>query len=173
MHKLLLGMIIVGTLSGCATQSALEQPKAAVSEKSTRAQITGNTSPATQIAVTANPLKDPDNILSRRSIYYDYDSSAIKNEDKPLIEAHAKYLSAHKEAKVTIQGNTDERGSREYNISLGNQRAANVAKMMNALGVPSTQVEAVSLGQEKPRASCHDESCWKENRRSDLVYQGE
>lgn len=90
-----------------------------------------------------------------------------------MIEAHAKYLSAHKDAKATVQGNTDERGSREYNIGLGNQRAESVKKIMNVLGVPDKQVEAVSLGKEKPRATCHDESCWTENRRSDIVYQGE
>lgn len=169
MNKLLLGIITISVLTGCASQGAMEQPKAAVAEKGATAQ----TKTAAQPSVAANPLKDPSNILSKRSVYFDYDSSVVKGEYKPLIEAHAKYLSAHKDAKATVQGNTDERGSREYNIGLGNRRAESVKKVMNVLGVPDKQVEAVSLGEEKPKATCHDESCWKENRRDDIVYQGE
>lgn len=173
MNKLLLGIITISVLTGCASQGAMEQPKAAVEVKGAIAQKEGETKAVSQPSVAVNPLKDPSNILSKRSVYYDFDSSAVKGEYKPLIEAHAKYLSTHKDAKATVQGNTDERGSREYNIGLGNQRAESVKKVMNVLGVPDKQIEAVSFGKEKPKAACHDESCWKENRRSDIVYQGE
>lgn len=120
-----------------------------------------------------NPLKDPANILSKRSVYYDLDKYDVKDEFKPMVEAHAKYLSSTPSANVVVIGNCDERGSREYNIALGHKRAEGVRKIMSVLGVGEKQIETVSFGKEKPRATCHDESCWKENRRSDLVYQGE
>ncbi|BCB27447.1 peptidoglycan-associated lipoprotein [Sulfurimicrobium lacus] len=169
MNKFFLGIIAFSVLTGCASQSATEQPKPVISNAA--AQKGSET--VAPLSISVNPLKDPNNILSKRSIYYDFDSSVVKNEFKRLIEAHAKYLTAHPDAKVTVQGNTDERGSREYNIALGDQRAESVRKMMKVLGVPDKQIEAVSFGKEKPKANCHDESCWKANRRSDLVYQGE
>jgi len=118
-------------------------------------------------------LKDPNNILSKRSVYYDLDKYDVKDEFKPMVEAHAKYLTGNADANVIVQGNCDERGSREYNVALGHRRAESVRKMMNVLGVPDKQIETVSFGEEKPRATCHEESCWSENRRSDIMYQGE
>ncbi|HUW51025.1 MAG TPA: peptidoglycan-associated lipoprotein Pal [Sulfuricella sp.] len=171
MNKILLGTLLVSLLAGCAGQDVKEQPKAGVEDKS--ASQTAQTAPSEQKAVEANPLKDPNNILSKRSVFYDFDKYDVKNEYKPLVEAHSKYLTGHKDAKVAVQGNCDERGSREYNLALGNRRADSVRKMMNVLGVPDSQIETVSFGEEKPRATCHDESCWKENRRADIVYQGE
>lgn len=174
MKKVLSSTMLVALLAGCAGQEVKEQPKAAVEERAPAAKLAGaEARPAEQAAVGVSPLKDPKNILSKRSVYYDYDKNDVKDEYKPLVEAHAKYLTGHKEAKVAVQGNCDERGSREYNIALGNRRADSVRKMMNVLGVPDSQVETVSFGEEKPRAACHDESCWKENRRADIVYQGE
>jgi peptidoglycan-associated lipoprotein len=126
------------------------------------------------VASTArSPLTDPANILSKRSVYYDYDSYVIKDEFKPLVEAHGKYLRDNRAAHVIVQGNTDERGGREYNLALGNKRAESVKKMLSLLGVQEAQVETVSFGKEKPRNAGHDEAAWAENRRSDLVYQGE
>lgn len=171
MNKILLGIIIVIGFTGCASQGTMEQPKVAVEERKMATQ--SETNSAAQQPIATNPLKDPNNILSKRSVYYDFDSSAIKDEYKPLIEGHAKYLTAHSDARMTVQGNTDERGSREYNIGLGSRRAESVRKMLQAQGVLDNQVEAVSFGEEKPKADCHDESCWKENRRSDIVYKGE
>jgi len=165
----LLGLLV---LAGCAGQEVKDQPKAAVVDR-TSAQAGANAQSAGQQAVAANPLKDPNNILSRRSVFYDFDKSDVKDEYKPMVEAHAKYLTGNKGAKVAVQGNGDERGSREYNIALGNRRADSVRQLMKVVGVPDSQIEVVSFGEEKPRATCHDESCWKENRRSDIVYQGE
>lgn len=165
----LLGMLF---LAGCAGQDVKDQPKAAIEER-TATQAGANAKSAGQQSVTANPLKDPNNILSKRSVYYDFDKYDVKAEYKPMVEAHAKYLAGNKGAKVAVQGNCDERGSREYNIALGNHRADSVRKMMNVMGASDSQIEVVSFGEEKPRATCHDESCWKENRRSDIVYQGE
>jgi peptidoglycan-associated lipoprotein len=163
MEKALFSVLLVSLLAACAGQDVKDQPK----DRGANAKSAG------QQSVAASPLKDPNNILSKRSVYYDFDKSDVKAEYKPMVEAHSKYLTSNKGAKIAVQGNCDERGSREYNIALGNRRADSVKKMMNVMGVPDSQIETVSFGEEKPRAACHDESCWKENRRSDIVYQGE
>jgi peptidoglycan-associated lipoprotein len=119
------------------------------------------------------PLNDPASILSKRSVYYDYDSFVVKDEFKPLIEAHGKYLRDHRAAHVIIQGNTDERGGREYNLALGHKRAESVRKMFSILGAQEAQMETVSFGKEKPRNPGSDEAAYAENRRSDILYQGE
>jgi peptidoglycan-associated lipoprotein len=111
--------------------------------------------------------------LARRSIYYDYDQFDIKDEYRALVEAHAKYLRDNPAAKMLIQGNTDERGSREYNVGLGQRRSDGVKKMLTLLGARDNQIESVSLGEEKPQADGHEESAWSKNRRSDILYGGE
>ncbi|MEN3367527.1 MAG: peptidoglycan-associated lipoprotein [Burkholderiales bacterium] len=121
-------------------------------------------------AGTTDPLNDPKGVLAKRSVYFDYDSYTVKDEFKPVVEAHAKYLAGNKGRKIIIQGNTDERGGREYNLALGQKRAEAVRKSLSLLGVPETQMEAVSLGKEKPKATGSDEAAWSENRRSDIVY---
>ena len=118
-------------------------------------------------------LKDPNNPLSKRSIYYDLDQFDIKDEYRSLVEVHAKYLRENPTARMMIQGNTDERGSREYNVGLGQRRSDGVKKMLILLGARENQIESVSLGEEKPQADGHDESAWSKNRRSDILYSGE
>lgn len=120
---------------------------------------------------STDPLNDPKGVLAQRSIYFDYDSYVVKSEGQPVVEAHAKYLSAHKDRKIIIQGNTDERGGSEYNLALGQKRSEAVRKSMSLLGVADSQMEAVSFGKEKPKAEGHDEASWAENRRADIVYK--
>ena len=119
-----------------------------------------------------NPLRDPNNILSKRNIYFDYDSDAVKAEYRPIVEAHAKYLLAHTDAKMILQGNTDERGTREYNLSLGQRRSVAVKKALNLLGVQDKQIETVSYGEEKATQNCAGEACDKD-RRVDIVHENE
>jgi peptidoglycan-associated lipoprotein len=126
-----------------------------------------------QPSVAQSPLHDPNNILSKRSVYFAYDKYDVSSEYQPLVIAHARYLRDHAGAKVAIQGNCDERGSREYNLALGQRRADAVGKIMALSGVPSGQIETVSFGKEKPRATGENEAAWAENRRSDIVYQRE
>jgi peptidoglycan-associated lipoprotein len=126
--------------------------------------------PVTTAGTGLDPLNDPKGVLAKRSIYFDYDSFVVKDEFKPVVEAHAKYLNANKGRKIIIQGNTDERGGREYNLALGQKRAEAVRRSLSLLGVPESQMEAVSLGEEKPKATGSDEATWAENRRSDIVY---
>ena len=116
-------------------------------------------------------LTDPKSKLSQRSIYFDLDKYEVKDEYKDLVAAHAKYLVANKGFKVLIQGNTDERGSREYNLSLGQKRSDAVKRSLILLGAKEDQVESVSLGEEKPKNPGHDESAWSENRRADILYR--
>ncbi|HXZ91925.1 MAG TPA: peptidoglycan-associated lipoprotein Pal [Burkholderiales bacterium] len=123
--------------------------------------------------VAANPLHDPNSILAKRSVYYDFDRSEIKSEFRPMVEAHAGYLRDHAQATVRIEGNCDERGSREYNLALGQRRADGVRKALALLGVADTRIETVSWGEEKPRAQGHDEQAWAQNRRSDIIYTHE
>ena len=119
-----------------------------------------------------NPLKDPSNILSKRNIYFDFDSDAVKSDYRPMIEAHAKYMLANPNAKMILQGNTDERGTREYNLSLGQRRSVAVKQTFNLLGVKDTQIETVSYGEEKATQNCGSDACDKD-RRVDIVHEGD
>ena len=120
-----------------------------------------------------NPLRDPSSPLSKRSVFFDYDSFVVRDEFRPLLQAHGRYLADNRSARMRVEGNTDERGSREYNIALGQRRADAVRRMLQAMGAVESQIETVSLGKEKPRNPGHDEAAWAENRRTDMVYQGE
>lgn len=123
---------------------------------------------------TVDPsFKDPDNPLSKRVIYFDYDSSAIREEFRPVVEAHASYLKGDATMRIILQGHTDQRGSRDYNLALGQRRSESVRQAMSLLGVPDEQMEAVSLGEEKPVAEGDDESAWRLNRRTEIHYLGE
>ncbi len=121
--------------------------------------------------VTTDPLNDPNGELAKRSVYFDFDSYTVKDEYQPVVSAHANYLNGHGSQKVVIQGNTDERGGREYNLALGQKRAEAVRQSMSLMGVPDSQMEAVSFGEEKPKALGSNEAAWAENRRADIVYQ--
>ena len=119
---------------------------------------------------SVDPLNDPKGVLAARSVYFDYDSYVVRDDGQPIVQNHSGYLNKNKDRKILIQGNTDERGGTEYNLALGQKRAEAVRKSMAALGVAESQMEAVSLGEEKPKATGSDEAAWAENRRADIVY---
>jgi peptidoglycan-associated lipoprotein len=182
LNKKLLGSLMLAlVLTACKSAPMVEKP-AAVEDKSAsapKAPANGADSSAIKEVVidsqsTGNsPLKDPSNILSKRNIYFDFDSDAVKAEFRPLIEAHAKYLLAHADAKVALQGNADERGTREYNLALGQRRSVSVKKSLNLLGVQDKQIETVSYGEEKATAGCTNDACYKLNRRVDIAYEND
>lgn len=118
----------------------------------------------------AGSLDDPSSPLSQRKIYFGLDRYDVSDEYRSLVEAHAGYLRSNPSAAVTLEGHTDERGSREYNIALGERRSNAVRDLLVALGAAATQITTVSYGEEKPVADCHDESCWSQNRRVEIVY---
>jgi peptidoglycan-associated lipoprotein len=160
-------LVVVALFTGCASGPAKEDSSAATpGAQSSQATATssGTRGPS------ASPRMDPKTALSKRSIYYDYDQYDIKAEFRPVVEAHAQQLRANPAMKIRIEGNGDERGSREYNLALGQKRAEGVKKMLLLLGVSDKQMEAISFGEEKPVASGHDETSWSQNRRSDIAY---
>ena len=117
-----------------------------------------------------NPLKDPRSPLSRREIFYDYDSFVVRDEYKPLLEAHAAYLKNNRNARIKVEGNTDERGSREYNLGLGERRGNAVSSALQANGGQAAQLNVVSYGEERPTCSDSNDDCWGKNRRVEIVY---
>ncbi|MCA3221489.1 MAG: peptidoglycan-associated lipoprotein Pal [Burkholderiales bacterium] len=167
-------------LAGCAS-TPLQDAPVPVTEKS--APATPATTPPAPAADpravarveaapgTVDPLNDPASPLSRRSVFFDFDQFVVKPEFTPVIEAHGRFLAANKNRRIVVEGNTDDRGSREYNLALGQKRAEAVKQRLTLLGVADSQVEAVSFGEERPRASGATEEAWSQNRRADIVYR--
>ena len=178
MKKIVLSLALASLLAACGSQEVKKDVP--VADRTTggtqQPSSTGagsKTTPTQQPAIAANPLKDPANILSKRSVYFDFDSNAVKDEFRPLVQAHSKYMVDKKDTKIRIEGNCDERGSREYNLALGQRRAEAVKKTMTVLGVAESRIETVSFGEEKPANAGHDEAAWAQNRRADIKYAGE
>ncbi|TQK10669.1 peptidoglycan-associated lipoprotein Pal [Herbaspirillum sp. SJZ107] len=160
-------------LSACSSTPKLQETP--VVEKPPVANTTppADTSRDIRPVETGNvdPLNDPKGVLANRSVYFDFDSYVVRDDGKPVVENHSAFLTKNKQRHILIQGNTDDRGGTEYNLALGQKRAEAVRKSMAALGVADSQMEAVSLGEEKPKATGSGESAWAENRRADIVYQ--
>jgi peptidoglycan-associated lipoprotein len=183
MKRLLVSALCAVLVAACQSTPTTKDADAPVEERNpsavgaTGAATAGtSTTPLTGSptgAAQANPLKDPSSPLSKRIVYFDFDSYVVKDEYKPMIEAHGRYLQANRGARMTIQGSTDERGSREYNIALGQRRADALKKMLLLYGATEIQIETVSFGKEKPRRDGHDEASWAENRRDEIVFVGE
>jgi peptidoglycan-associated lipoprotein len=183
MQRLLFSALCAVLLAACQTTSTTKDAGAPVEERTpatgtTGAATTGTSTTAisgnpTGATGAGNPLKDPSSPLSKRIVYFEFDSYVVKDEYKPMIEAHGRYLQANRGARMTIQGSTDERGSREYNIALGQRRADAAKRMMLLFGATEAQIDTVSFGKEKPKNPGHDESAWTENRRDDLAYRGD
>jgi len=177
-------VIAIFMLAGCS--STEEKGTDFLDDSQAAATVDGSGGAATSgyddnVAITGTELSaaqlgpefsDPQNPLSKQTIYFMYDSSQVQQDFIPVIAAHAQYLLAHPTQRMVLEGHADERGSREYNIALGEQRAKAVARMMKIQGVADKQLEIVSYGEEKPVAVEHDEASWQLNRRVELVYQG-
>lgn len=168
MKKILISIVLANLLVACASEKPKEPETAPAPVVKAEAPAP---TPAPVPVVAVDPLNDPASILAKRSVYFPFNVSAVQEDDKPVLEAHAKYLSEHPDRKVRVEGNCDERGSNEYNLALGQRRADSVKKMLVLGGANASQIETVSYGKEKPVCSEHDEACWKQNRRSDIKYQ--
>ena len=126
---------------------------------------------STVAPVVVQPYLDPSNALAKeRSFYFDYDNFAVKSEYGRQVELHGKFLAKNPKVAIKVEGNADERGGAEYNLALGQKRAAAVVTALKVYGATDAQMEAVSWGREKPKATGHDEASWAQNRRADLVY---
>jgi peptidoglycan-associated lipoprotein len=169
----------VAMLSACSTPIKLNDTTAKINDASFSEIVTGNSSTQSidarqvnSIAISptsSDALENSQGVLAKRSVYFDFDSYAVRESEKNVILEHSNYLSNNKNRKILIQGNTDDRGGSEYNLALGQKRAESVRKSIAALGVSESQMEAVSLGREKPKATGANESAWAENRRADVV----
>jgi peptidoglycan-associated lipoprotein len=168
MKKLVISVVLVNLLAACASEKPKETAVAPPPKQFTREVVATPAPPPPPAPV--DPLNDPASILAKRSMYYPFDVAAVQDADKPAVEAHAKYLGEHANRKVRLEGNCDERGSNEYNLGLGQRRADGVKKMLELGGAKSGQAESVSYGEEKPKASGHNETAWAQNRRTDLIY---
>ena len=169
-------VLVAAALAGCASKEtkteAQVDDRSVNQPKSNMGQAPVTTPRGSDTVGRGDPLKQGQ--LAQRSVYFDYDSNSVKDEYRGLVQAHSRYLTADKrDAKIRIEGNCDERGSREYNLALGQRRAEAVKKVMTVLGVNDSRIETVSYGEEKPVAQGHDEQSWSQNRRADIRYSGE
>jgi len=169
---------VAALLAGCAA-TPVEQPKppAPVVERPAPAAAPAPApapAPVARVDVAPkpiDPLTDPKSLLVQRSVFFDFDKYVIKPEFVPMVEAHGTFLVANRGRSIVIEGHADERGSREYNLALGQRRADAVKSRLGLLGVPAARVETVSFGEERPRATGQTEEAWAQNRRADIVYR--
>ena len=176
MKKLVLPALLSLLLAACGSTGGPDQTGAAAVEDRGAGAGAGGVATVTAPSMAGSgiaALTDPNNILSKRSVFFDFDQFVIKPEARPLIEAHARFLTQNPQMKMLIQGNADERGSREYNLALGQKRADAVKQSLLLLGAKEVQIESVSLGEEKPRCTESTEDCYAQNRRGDMLYTGE
>ena len=171
LSSLAFALTTAAILSACSTPVKLAEPAPVVERTPAPAPAADTRTVAPVETKSIDPLDDPKGVLANRSVYFDFDSYVVRADGKPVVENHSAYLAKNKQRSILIQGNTDERGGAEYNLALGQKRAEAVRKAMGALGVPESQIEAVSLGKEKPKAEGHDEAAWAQNRRADIVYK--
>ena len=173
MTRIALSALALAAIAGCASKVDLDKP--APVETATPV-VTAP--PATAAPTTERPIVTVDlagelakTVDGKRVVYFDFDSYVVKSDYQGIVEAHANRLNKLKNVSLRLEGNTDERGGSEYNLALGQKRAEAVRKAMTTLGVPESQIEAVSLGKEKPKAEGHNEEAWAQNRRADIVYK--
>jgi len=164
----ILSIALVVLLSACASKTT--KPGGEGGSQADKGAMSGENASG---GPTGNPLTDPTNILSKRSVYFDFDKYVVNDKYNSMVLSHARYLRDNSNASIRLEGNADERGSREYNLALGQRRADSVKRVMTLAGTQDSQIESVSYGEEKPRAVSHNESAWAENRRADIRYQGE
>ena len=180
LKKLLIAAGVAALLAGCGSNVKLDPPIQGdgAATSTTGAGTGANAQGAGQSSVTqvqagsgGRDMAGPAGV--GKVVYFDYDSFVVKPDYQPVVEAHARFLQADRNRHVVLEGNTDERGSREYNLALGQKRADVVKQALVLLGAKESQIESVSLGEEKPRCEDRTENCYAENRRGDMLYTGE
>ena len=175
-HAAMAGAVFTFVLAGCSSVDLEEKKPAPIVDASSKAKPTGP-DPRAVAPVEApssrglDPFNDPNSPLYKKSVYFDFDSFVVKSEYQSVVEAHGKYLASTKNRRIVVEGNTDERGGREYNLALGQKRAEAVKQRLMLLGAADAQIETVSFGKEKPKAVGSNEEAWAQNRRADIVYK--
>jgi peptidoglycan-associated lipoprotein len=167
--KLAMVLIFAMAMTACKKEQAKPDP---VETETVETTVVDTTPVRTDGLICCNPedLDNPMSLLSKRVVYFDYDQATIRSEYREMLSLHARYLSENPSARMTVEGHADERGSREYNLALGEKRGYSVANLLNAQGAAAGQVTVVSYGEERPEATCSDDSCWSQNRRGVIVY---
>ncbi len=180
MHRRLTQVALVAAvatiLSACegTTGTVEEDPQAGampVETMGTTDQGASTSGVGTDQSMAGSPLDDPASLLATRTIFFEFDSSEILAQDRATIEAHGDYLRTNPSASITLEGHADERGTREYNVALGERRAISVRDMMLFSGASEQQIRTISYGEERPAAEGHDESAWALNRRVEVIYR--
>lgn len=170
-RRFLMCLLLATSLVGCSSGVKLNDVPVEDRTGTVAPPTTGTQSRVAPVDANATngTAQGPVNVA--RLVYFDYDSFDLKPESQSVIEAHAKFLRANAQRKVSLEGHTDERGGREYNLALGQKRAEAVRRALSLLGVADAQMEAVSFGKEKPAAMGSDEAAWAQNRRVEIVYR--
>jgi peptidoglycan-associated lipoprotein len=170
-RRFLIGVLLTPLVLAACSSTPTEEGSAGVEDRQVGA--TSAVASGSPVEALLAEIRNPNHPAHQRSIYFDFDRYEIKPEYQTLVVAHAQVMAKYPQVKVLIQGNADERGSREYNLALGQKRAEAVKRALVALGVAETRIEAVSLGEEKPVCTERSESCYAQNRRADILYEGE
>ena len=167
--KMLLAIASAAVVAGCASPVKLDKPvEVEKKDVTTTTSTTANDAAKSTVTTTDQSSKPVVPLTLDRVIYFDFDSYAVKDEFRPIVDAHARLLKDNSGSKEVAEGHTDERGGSEYNLALGQKRAEAVVQQMKVLGVGDSQLEAVSYGKERPSVDGHDESAWAKNRRVEL-----
>jgi len=170
MHRVMVVLLLVGAcaLSACASKPS--KPAGEQGMASTGAEGAGATNANAGAGSDDEAAGPQAGLLAKRTVYFDFDSSEIKGDGTDIVAAHARYLTMNARVHVRLEGHTDERGSREYNIGLGERRAQAVRRALLLQGASDAQVSTVSYGAERPADAGHDEAAWAKNRRVEIVY---
>ena len=174
LNSVLLLIFSVAFLAACEGTTGTTKDDSTVTSSGSGSSSSGSAATSATGSGSAwagHPLDDPNSLLAKRTVYFDFDESVILDQDRPILDAHAQYLSQNLGAAVTLEGHTDERGTREYNLALGERRAISVRQFMSLLGASSQQLRTVSYGEEQPAALEHNEEAWAQNRRVEIIYR--
>ncbi len=174
LNSVLLLIFSVAFLAACEGTTGTTKDDSTVTSSGSGSSSSGSASTSATGSGSAwagHPLDDPNSLLAKRTVYFDFDESVILDQDRPILDAHAQYLSQNLGAAVTLEGHTDERGTREYNLALGERRAVGVRQYMSLLGGSGQQLRTVSYGEEQPAAMGHNEEAWAQNRRVEIIYR--
>ena len=169
--RFLLALVFAVSISACkTTEPETDTTATDTTEPETVAEVTTAAAPDPRDYTDARNFDNSESLLSKRVIYFDFDKSEVKSEYRSIVAAHAAYVSSHGSARVTLEGHADERGTREYNLGLGERRGNAISGLLSAAGAMGSQLDTVSYGEERPVCRVSDENCWWQNRRVEIVY---
>lgn len=171
LKRTIYSLAIVALIAGCSSGTKLSDTPVVDRSGGTGQSGSGAASGVAPVTIDPNAATAQGPVGVARIVYFDYDSYTLKPEYQSLIDGHARFLKANPQRRISIEGHTDERGGREYNLALGQKRSEAVRRALNLLGISDNQVEAVSFGKEKPAAQGSGESVWAQNRRAEITYR--